>query len=160
MEVNEVNFCYRKKHMELTIQRINKESFLFIFYLYIRWVLSYFLSYSKAVPVKSIKYNNVVYDCKTILITSTGIDLNIFHVPYENIFIFKRENNNIILSIFAKITDTLELSSTISEITIECENTKFILSDIKRNMYYHIKYNKINQNVIDVYLKDKQDKQD
>ena len=144
--------------MELTIQKINKESFLFIFYLYIRWVLSYILNYCKVVPVKSIKYNNLVYFCKTILIKSNGIELNNFHIPYENILTFKRENNDIILFIFAKISETLELSSTICEINIECEKINDdIIDDIKRNMYYHIKYNKINENVIDVYLKDKKD---
>jgi hypothetical protein len=143
--------------MESTIQKINKESYFFIFYLFIRWLFS--MSYYKAIPVKSIKYNSEIYDnTKKILITSTGIDLIKFHIPYENILIFGKENNNIVMNIFAKINESnLEPSSNICKITINFEKLNdSIMGDIKKNMYYHIKYNKINQNVID-YYKDKHD---
>jgi len=117
------------------------------------------MNYYKAIPVKSIKYNSEIYDnTKKILITSTGIDLIKFHIPYENILIFGKENNNIVMNIFAKINESnLEPSSNICKITINFEKLNdSIMNDIKKNMYYHIKYNKINQNVID-YYKDKHD---
>ena len=169
---------YKQKQLDLAIQKINNENILkSYFYNLFKRILAYFTIYYSIyyhyIDVKLIKirynsknyfYNNIY---NNLIILDNGIKINYNFVPYENIIIFMEENDKLVMDIFAKLKPDnrednrkrhnydkllkLELSSDLCKITISCNNVLNILFDIKRNMYYHIKYNKINKDVIGYY---------
>jgi hypothetical protein len=67
-------------------------------------------------------------------------------------------NNNIYIVLCGNISSddsskiNLELSEGIVELLFTCDNPLNIIKIIKKNMYYHIKYNKINENSINYFL--------
>ena len=85
------------------------------------------------------------------------IYINNFKIPYEYIIFFRNLNNTVYIKIFGNIVNennklNLELSEGFIEILCEYSNSKMLIDCIKKNMYYHIKYNKIDQNVISFFL--------
>jgi hypothetical protein len=169
---------YKQKQLDLAIQKINNENILkSYFYNLFKWILSYFTIYNSiyyryiSVELIKIRYNSKKYFYNNIynhlIILDNGIRINYNFIPYENIIIYMEENDKIVMDIFAKLNPDkredncklhdydkilkLELCSDVCEITISCKSVLNILLDIKRNMYYHIKYNKINQDVIGYY---------
>jgi hypothetical protein len=117
-----------------------------------------------------LKNNNHLYKSVKnvhIYFFDDSIYINNFKIPYEYIiYIMQINNNNIYIVLFGNISSddsskiNLELSEGIVELLFTCDNPLNIIKIIKKNMYYHIKYNKINENSINYflnYLKTKKD---
>jgi len=109
-------------------------------------------------------YNNKDHlskNTREIKITDHGINVNDFNIPYEYLLTISRElnmlnENVIIISFLGKITEEnesikIELCNDITKILLFTDKNCKFNNMIVRNMFYHIKYNKINFEVIDYF---------
>jgi hypothetical protein len=92
-------------------------------------------------------------------ITEKGIFINESFISYEYIITFKTSVNELFIQLFGTIEKnenlTIKPSKNIINVVVKFQkNQNGIVENIKRNMYYHIKYNKINEDAID-YFKEK-----
>jgi hypothetical protein len=135
-------------------------------YMLVKWILNlFYISWSKSITVKSISflYNKKEYLCKTpakVSFTDQHINIAGFTIPYEYIIAIGKEynlspNKNVfIISVLGKITHNdekvdFELCNDITKILLFTDKSLDLTNMTIKNMYYHIKYNKINKEVID-----------
>jgi len=88
-----------------------------------------------------------------------GIIINNIYISYEYIIsfgIFDTDGYIVKIRVFANLTNIngrlqLELTNGIVDILFLCDDGFKICTLLKKNMYYHIKYNKLNDDVINYY---------
>ena len=106
-------------------------------------------------------YNDQVFYYKKqikIYLYDNGIILDNSFIPYEYIISFRTiDNSTVKLKIFANLTNInsklqFELTNGIVDILLLCDKGLKICNLLKKNMFYHIKYNKINEDVIYYYI--------
>jgi hypothetical protein len=154
-----------KEIVQNAIQKIKKETtiFQFLFNLNYYFIFSYFsFFFNKLFIVNSliVTHNNVSYLIKkplNLFVTDHGIKLHTFFIPYENITTFSSNAGIVELNILGSIADAEECLKVVLEndkqttFSLNCKNGNYLVSLIKKNMYYHIRYNKINTDVINYY---------
>ena len=93
------------------------------------------------------KYDDkiITYKINKLIILDNGINLNGIFLYYENIIQFGYDENKVYLNIISKIEEPKKIL-----ITFESDYAKNITNTIKINMYYHIKYHKINKEVLEM----------
>jgi hypothetical protein len=170
----------KKECIEKAIQIINNDQTklqyaLILYYNIFKQFLLYFYNFTyikvcmndicyKKFYLKKIKfnYNDHVYSFKKSLefyIYDNCICINNFNnfkIPYEYITSFKSFDNIICIQILGTIDNIdnnikIKLSNGIINIYCICDNSYKIFKHLKKNMYYHIKYNKIEDEVITYY---------
>jgi len=167
---------FKKKQLERAIEIINKEQTFFnnvlvIYYIFCKCILSYVHIkniYSKVYTIKKIYINSeneqlIIEHPLTLKITDCGIHVHTFFIPYEYIIKFNKFDDDIYMEVFASIiknndnTVQLEIKKEVLKIYMKFDKSFIsdILKNIKKNMYYHIKYNKIDVSVIDYFDKKK-----
>jgi len=104
-------------------------------------------------------------------IYDNGVSINnnevSIHIPYEYIISLNTEHNRCLFKIIPSFKNKLVSNNTLLNthepltIFLKTENNNFdnLTKDIKKNMFYHLKYNKIDLNVFkdSFYLKRKND---
>ena len=139
------------------IAKINKNQTIidFIFsacyYYFIDRIVSffYFFIYYRSFTIRNVKINGKIINLMKIFIFDNSINILGISVPYENIIEFGRDKKKIYLNIFTKTKNDFFTKSIIS---FETDlNVEYIFKIIKANMFYHIKYHKINTNDIEYY---------
>ena len=169
---------YKKFSLEHALIIINNEQtflqyLLVVYYNIIKKILSFIHIdlYYKRFYVNKFKLinNNDLYvsvkpvNGNQLILFDDCMCINYFKIPYEYILLSKTySNNTVYIKIFGNIINKnnkfdIELSDGFIEILFEYTNPKIVLDCIKKNMYYHIKYNKINDDVIKYYLNFKKD---
>ena len=146
------------------LDRINKDETLIR--TIINWnyyVFTYFFSYisilfCKKYSVSKISFleDVVLYKKRTIFLYDKGFFIDSFIIPYEYILSFSCDDAVCEMEIFATIDKNdfkIILGGGILKINIEMEYPRDFCKDIKTNMYYHIKYNKLNEGVFEYYFK-------
>ena len=89
-----------------------------------------------------------------IILYEKGIIIQDTFIPYENIISFGEVMNFkfCCLELFAEIKESkIILNENVIKLIIQLDNPTFLCDIIKKNMYYHIKYNKINEETITFY---------
>jgi hypothetical protein len=159
------------------IQKINKElSFIRRILSYQYYILSYYISFLRVFFSKRYTIDKMIcfdkFVNKSFLIDKPnvlylydkGIYFNKTLIPYENIIFFGTGDYTSSIDILAKITkngDALDINlegNTITRLILYLENSKNLCNNIKENMYYHIKYNTVDDSVINFYHTEKETK--
>jgi hypothetical protein len=154
-----------KVFMNTTIQKIKKETSIFTYLINLNYyfIFSYFSFFFKSLfIVNSLIFSNekVSYLVKkplNLFVTDKGIKIHNFFIPYEHITIFGYGAGIVDLEILGSIIENSETLKVVLEndkktkISMNCLNGPKLLNLIKKNMYYHIRYNKINTDVITYY---------
>lgn len=137
---------------------INKQETLFTLIINIQYyILTLILSflnmslYKKTFQVFDIEINDTIFITeKKVTILDKGIELWDNFIPYEYIMRFGyNEEGYAHLDILGK--------ETVTKMSFMCSDPEYMMRLIKNNMYYHIKYNSIDKNVIGRYNPKKQD---
>jgi hypothetical protein len=159
---------YRKSRIEYAINKINQDYNLFdkikiFYYNLLKWILNLLrinYVYTKTFKIKQINVNEIKIENSMLFkITEKGIFINESFISYEYIITFKTNVNELFIQLFGTIEKNENLiikpSKNIITVVVKFQkNQNGIVENIKRNMYYHIKYNKINEDAID-YFKEK-----
>ena len=163
----------RKSRLENAVVRINKEGILndllIFYYNVLKMVFGYIhvsTIYTKTFKVLQLKVtlsdDKHYYFYKDIYLSiyDNKLFINVSEIPYEYIITFTSRNQFIFMELFAttKVVDK-KLKFVLSDKKISVilrlvdskEATK-ICKLLRQNMYYHIKYNKIDENVIDYFV--------
>ena len=159
------------------VKQINKEQSLLHLLLYINYYyLSYYLNiifwllpsvniclFSKKFKIENIcfHHNEMFYKSSCIndlILYDNGMILNDLFIPYENIIQFGYTDDTVYLDLFAKINKmednfTFSLGHNIVNVSIKSNSSIKIFKYIKSNLYYHIKYNKMNFDIVKYYYK-------
>ena len=156
------------------IKKINKEQSLLRLILYINYYLLTFclinLFKIKQISLflKKFKTDNILLchnkeiykpPCiNDLILYDNGMILNDLFIPYENIIQFGYTDDTVYLDLFAKINKmednfTFSLGHNIVNISIKTKFSLKICKHIKHNLYYHIKYNKIDIDIIKQFYK-------
>jgi hypothetical protein len=172
---NMATLDFKKNKIDNAILIINKQettlkNIYIMYYNLCKWFLSYI--YIKEIYSKTYDINKIIFcDNKKFFITRNKVYLKLCdhgiyfencYVPYEYIISFRKCNKSVYIELFASI----ELID--NEIKINLSNNKIyllmnvqdkdclnIIEEIKKNMYYHIKHNKIDDKVLDYYEEEK-----
>lgn len=159
---------YRKSRVEYAINRINQDyTFLdkikIFYYNLFKWILNKLwinYIYTKTFKIKELNINDLkINKCLLFKITEKGIYINESFISYEYIITFKTKVNELFIQLFGSvetIDDNLIIkpSKSIVNVVVKFQKKQNVVENIKKNMYYHIKYNKINEDAID-YFKEK-----
>jgi hypothetical protein len=152
-----------KKSMDIAIAKIKKETSFFTFFINLNYyfIFSYFNFLFKSTFIASSliinfdKTNYLVKKPVQIVVLDNGIKIHNNFVPYENVVIFKYlagiVNIEILGSVNKDLKFELDSSGNKINISVNCINGMNLVKLIKKNMYYHIRYNKINTEVINYY---------
>ena len=150
-----------KQAMDLAIEKIKKDTTIFTFIINFNYYLlfSYFSYFFKSTfYVNSMMFihkdlSYLVQKPLCITVHDNGIQILTNFIPYENISIFGYTAGIVDLDILGSIDSKLklELNNNKTRISINCLNGTKLINLIKKNMYYHIRYNKINTEVISFY---------
>ena len=97
-----------------------------------------------------------------LLILDNGITFYGFFVPYENILQYACFSNKCYIEMYVQVElknkeITLTLDKKRTMMTFRLHNSKLasqLSKSMKMNMYYHIKFNKINIKVLEYYIDD------
>jgi hypothetical protein len=100
--------------------------------------------------------NFIVKESTQLKLFDCGMELDGLWIPYEYIIKYHRYNEYIFMEIFASIDDKsqIKLENKILKINLKflgCCVAQNVCSDITSNMYYHIKYNKFDDTVIEYF---------
>lgn len=161
---------HRKNKIEQAKLFIDKQcTDYFILFFYFKWICSYIYLrniYTKTFKVKNLFYyqNKKVYSFFKLTELKIKDHLIIIHgseIPYEYLISFNGDEECLCLRFFATTkvySKKLQIEPCDNIIFIMlCFESKEICTQVKllitRCMYYHIKYNKINENVLDYYIK-------
>jgi len=122
----------------------------YIFFLCIFFYKKYTIDEITLFENKEKKYEST--GMNTLIISDTGFNIYRTHIPYENIISFCCIDNYFCLDVYAKYDKkTLCLDKTVSIVVLKTKSAQKIMKNIKQNMYYHIKYNKLNESVMKYY---------
>uniref|UniRef100_A0A6C0AYU3 Uncharacterized protein n=1 Tax=viral metagenome TaxID=1070528 RepID=A0A6C0AYU3_9ZZZZ len=156
--------------MKNALEKINKEEFIlrkFVNYIY--YFFSYYFPFLRILFCKKYKITQIIVFEKKEFVSlaktelylyDKGIYFNKLLVPYENILSFGEKQGYLILEIFAKadFEDTkvsISLNDSIIKMAFKTENVNSLFKNVRINMFYHIKYNQVNEKVIDYYYLEK-----
>jgi len=157
---------FKEQVMKNAIKIINKgNTFLRNWFNYFKYILSLIgirniLCQQIGFYKIKISYNGIKYLCTPpvkILIMDDCLLMNNYFIPYEYIINLKRYNLEKFTLYTLDILGTLIISENALKIKLGGGHVKILLftnskynliKTIKNNMYYHIKYNKINEEVI------------
>jgi len=171
----------KKERIEKAIQIINNnqtkvEYALILYYNIFKQFLHYFYNFTyikicindicyKKFELKTIDFihNKHIFSFKkslNLFVYDNCIsidDFNNFNIPYEYITTFRAFNDIIRIQILGTIDNVdnnvkIKLSGGIINVYCRCNNANDLSNQIKKNMYYHIKYNKINDEVVSYYI--------
>ena len=147
------------------IQKIKKETSLFTFIINFNYYLIF--SYFSFLFNHTFLINKVIFNFKEtnyiiknnllLIVTDKGIKIQNNFIPYENITKYGNNGNQIFINIFGIIdfqeNQKLKFSLGNDNLTIafDCNNPYKLINLIKKNMNYHIIYNKLNTEVISWY---------
>ena len=158
---------FKKQQYDLAIRIINsRQTFMnLVFTLYYNFC-KYLLSYAHLKTIYLKKYSTafiimssddfIVKESTQIKLFDCGMELHGLWIPYEYIIKYHRYNEYIFMEIFASIDDNsqIKLENKILKINLKflsCYIAQNVASDITSNMYYHIKYNKFDDTVIEYF---------
>ena len=166
------NLELRKKRLDLALVKIDKESVLndiiILYYNLLKLICGYI--YISTIYIKTFKILQInVYANDTIYrfykdmflkINDDKMFINVSEVPYEYIITFVCNEEYIFMELFARtkvIDKKLKLLPSDKKIQLilrfaSKELATKISQLMRQNMYYHIKYNKIDENVIDYFM--------
>jgi hypothetical protein len=159
--------------MESAIRKINKQQNFFtnlINYQY--YFLKYYLSFLTILFCKKFVIHKMFFFQKeeneetyhsnksVLYLYDNGIFFSRCHIPYENILQFGMEKDMCVIHILAKIKKendvlTLSLDKNILRVVFKMDSPGYFFNCMKTNMFYHIKYNKVNDNAIEYYFEDR-----
>ena len=162
--------------MNNAITKINKEENFFRTFINFQYYLfSYYISFLRVIFSKKYVLNKIIFFKKmdkelvkeksytvstksNLFLYDRGIYFHEILVPYENILSFGVKDNFCVIEVLATIEVNedkiiLKLNGDIIKIVMELENPTCLRDNIKKNMYYHIKYNEIDENAIHYYYK-------
>ena len=137
---------------------INFNYYLFTYYLsFIKKIFTikymiksvFIINYNKRIVSKNINEKNYIKVKDNSIYLK--IDENEINIPYEYIVEYSYKKNLLVLNIFAKYeNDKIILNDSFLKIILVIKNDYFnnINVKIKKNMYYHLQYNKVNINVL------------
>jgi len=149
------------------IAKITKEQTIIrVIINYYYYVLSTYFSFMYV--LFSRKYNIVrtvfyyqsreyIFNKKSVIyVLDNGIFLDSINIPYESVVSFGSNKNVCTLQIFGSLNFTdsklrIGICKNNIKIDIELEYESDIVNIIKENMYYHIKYNKVNKDIVEFY---------
>jgi len=170
MEV--INF--KKMRLEGAIKNINKNTtFLdhirILYYILFKWILNKLYikyMYSKSYKIKEvgIKSAHVQYKIQqemTFKINENGVSINGNYIPYEYIIQFYTMYNLVCIQMFGALENVdkkilIKPSNNVIDISVRLDkDSKSAGRNIKKNMYYHIKYNQIDEQAITLFKGDK-----
>ena len=161
----------KKEIMVHAINKINKEESLLRSILnYNYYILSYYISFLCILFCKKFTITNILFTEPTsermflfdkksyVFVYDKGIFLNKILIPYENIISLCNIDNYCCLEVFGKFESIenrlhFSLEDSIIKIALQLDNVTEFCNHIKSNMFYHIKYNKINDDVVGYYYK-------
>ena len=156
---NAIIFINKQETMLRYISNMNYY-FMSLFLSFLNMVI-YFKSYEISNVVikqddESRLLNKTQLTSNKLLIFDNGIKLYNFFIPYESILQFGNIDDRVYFTIFGKIEFgekilKITLDKSKVHITFKAKNNKcsvFIRNAVKWNMYYHIKYNKMNKQLI------------
>ena len=157
------------------VKKINKEQSLLRLLLYINYyilttyincLINLFKIKHFSLFLKKFKTDNIIlYHNKEfykpqcindLILYDNGMILNDLFIPYENIIQFAYTDDTVYLDLFAKINKdnfTFSLGHNVVNIVIKTRFSSKICKHIKHNLYYHIKYNKIDFDIIKQFHK-------
>ncbi len=155
-----------KRIMDQAIEKIKKETTFLTFILNLNYyfIFSYFSFFFNKVFIGNsliLSHNKLSYLVnKTfkMVVSDNGILIDTVFIPYENITTFCYGAGIITLDILASIENNEKIKVNLEKdklttISINCKNGINLVNSIKKNMYYHIRYNKINTDVMNYYTK-------
>ena len=171
IEIESMEFINHKKNtMENALKIINSEQtkadfILIVFYNMVKILINIFIKikyiYYKKFYINETKFlysENIYHDKKPLILYmyDSGIVINDFHISYEHILYFGNFGNYVKMKIFANLVLLdgrlqLELGNGIVDILFLCDFRDRLCIFLKKNMYYHIKFNKLNDYVIKYY---------
>jgi hypothetical protein len=150
--------------MNNAIQKIKKETSLFTFIVNFNYYLIF--SYFSFLFNHTFLINKVIFNFKEtsyliknnllLIVTDKGIKIQNNFIPYENITKYGNNDNQFFINIFGIIdfqNEKLKFSLGNGNLTIAFDSTNpcKLINLIRKNMNYHIRYNKINTEVISWY---------
>jgi len=159
--------------MESAIQKINKQEKLITTLLnYQYYLIKYYLSFLTILFCKKFiihkmyfsqkdhQLNYLIQKDSVLYLYDNGIYFNKCHIPYENILQFGIEKDICVLHILGKIEKkddvlTMSLDKNILKVIFKMDTPGLFLKSMKNNMFYHIKYNKVNETAIQFYYEDR-----
>ena len=166
------NLELRKKRLDSALVKIDKESVLndmiILYYNLLKLICGYI--YISTIYIKTFKIlqlnvyaNDTIYRFYKDMFLKINDDkmfINVSEVPYEYIITFVCNEEYIFMELFAKtkvIDKKLKLLPSDKKIQLilrfaSKELATKICQLMRQNMYYHIKYNKIDENVIDYFM--------
>ena len=146
------------------ISIINKNETLFFYiinniylFCYLRFIFYYYNMYTVSnVLIKSDEKCRLIRNTNGyLLILDNGIKLYDFFFPYESILQFGFEGKRVFVTVFVSITFnekaiTFLKNEYVSKVVLsfQIKYPETVVQTIKRNMYYHFKYNKINKTIL------------
>jgi len=151
------------------------QSIFFMYYYFIIYLLNFFIKtkmYFKYYEVNTCYIETFMLIKNVVLkIYDNGVSINnnevSIHIPYEYIISLNTEHNRCLFKIIPSFKNKLVSNNTLLNthepltIFLKTDNNNFdnLTKDIKKNMFYHLKYNKIDLNVFkdSFYLKRKND---
>jgi hypothetical protein len=161
-EIHYNAICFIRKQETFIRYLINVSYYFFnLFFSFINFlkIIIYFKSFDiKNVTVEYLgdtRYLKRPLNSKFIVLDN-GIEIYNFFIPYESILQYGSKDNVVALTIFGKIQFGLKKinikqATTQFSLQFETNFAENVCNIIKRNMYYHIKYNKIDKKLIEKY---------
>ncbi len=166
---------HKKNTMENALKIINSEQtkaefILIVYYNVIKMLINYIYLltfirinyiYYKKFNINEIKFlhSENIYHYKkplNLYMYDNGIIIKDFYISYEHILYFGAFGNYVKMKIFANIIVLdgilqLKLANGIVDILFLCDSSDRLCNFLKKNMHYHIKFNKLNDDVINYY---------
>jgi hypothetical protein len=145
----------KKINDRLTILR------LISYYLYN--FLTFYVGWMRWIAVKKIycheivlmdQENDIFLGKSNIYLTDSGICIKENIIPYESVLFYNRVKNLVFLDIYSKLNEKkIVLSDDIIHVAIKSDNPAKFTEILRNYMYYHIKYNKLNSQILSYYCK-------
>lgn len=113
--------------------------------------MEFILHYLYFVFLKYLYYYKKIYtiDKKEFILFDNGIKIDTSFIPYEYIVNFHDANGYINLVLLAKIEEgQLVPFDAIFHLSFKSKCNSSIIKNIKSNLYYHIKYNNVNLDIL------------
>ena len=161
-EIHYNAICFIRKQETFIRYLVNVSYYIFnLFFSFINFlkIVIYFKSFE--VKNVTVEYSGDTRYLKrhvknTLYVLDNGIALHNFFIPYESIFEHGFKDNIVALIIFGKVEFSekkINIKQDTSKVFINFESVlaKSVCDSIKWNMYYHIKYNKIDKKLIEKY---------
>ena len=146
------------------MKKINNQlSYIRLISYYFYNFLTFYISWLKWISVKKIKCKQVIFineirdvflGKSDIYLTDSALCIKENEIPYESIVFSKKVRGYVFLDVFSSLDkNKIVLSEDIIHICIQLDKPDIFLLTLKFYMFYHIKYNKLNQQILSYYCK-------